>query len=351
MITKLPEWYKLLNLASNNEEVLEKRSKTIIKIVKKKDIKLLLNCVKLYLNRSEPSPEFPTELMNLFLEDPMFPQSNNDLELKILAGAIIAECIETSKTDERIQVALALRAGLFQLPASRLINVDIIKIVDDFLQKESIQKRTLSNNPTVPEFNFQVALPTADVATIVAQLGKINEKLNAASASVKEVLNFSKNNIAILQEESNVHWWIFRGWSNLLKMQLASVDSRTIPLIVGKELGDLTSVLPGSFNSEQFLKKMISDNIKDAKGPISLKEQINGIDKSVQLLFKIDASNPVSDLCPLHLAISTALQFDDKDSWTVIFEKASSIKSSTEIEPLDIAIQCYNESVLQKAFK
>ncbi len=347
MIAKLPEWYRVLSLTNMNEEILEKRSKTIKKIVKTKDINLLFDCVKYFLNKPITNSNFVSDLTQIFLEDPMFPQTNNELELRVLTGAIIVECLETSKTVERIQIALAVRTGLFQKDNTDLINVDIISTVESFLMKESESRRALIDDVTIPDFSVKINLADTGIESINGGFEEMNDGLSEIKKTMKAVLDFSKKNISILQEESNIHWWIFRAFSNLVGKQIKELDQRTVPVLIGKELCNLTSFAPGPINSDQFLKKILFDNVKNKSLESTLKESINTIDLEVKKIFSIQTTSAIGVLCPIHLACSLSLQVDgDENAWLPLFEKATQIKSNIKLDAAALAIQVYNESLL-----
>ncbi|HEX8515186.1 MAG TPA: GTPase-associated system all-helical protein GASH [Bacteroidia bacterium] len=347
MIAKLPEWYRVLSIANINEEMLEKRSKTIGKALKKKDALFFINCIKLFLNKTANIPEFSSELTTVFLDDPLFPQSNNALELRVLAGALLAEYIETSKADDKDRIALLLKAGQFKLDPSGQINIEIFQINEHFLRNESIAQRTFEDDVELPELGVEITLADASVASIKAELEKINQDLSLASDALNDVLNFAKENISILKEESNIHWWLFREYSNLLKSPYSDISNKIAPFLAGKELSDLTTILPGIINADEFLKKMLF-NVKDSKEEVTIKEAVNSLGAEVQNLFKMDDSIVYKELCPLHLACTLALQVGDNDGWTGMFEKATGFKATVKSNVLELALQSYYESLLLK---
>ena len=136
MITKLPEWYRIADFATTNVDALESRSQVINTIIKTKKTEWLLDCIRLYLNKPIINQEFKLDFNKLFLDnDPLFHQRNNELELRVLAGAIISEYINCAENEECITLGLALITGSFKI--TEIINSDILDDAIEYINNIS----------------------------------------------------------------------------------------------------------------------------------------------------------------------------------------------------------------------
>src|SRR5882762_2526637 len=103
MIDKLPGWYQVAKLKNLSADTLEHRKTDIGKIIKSKKLEWMLNCVRLFLNKPIIQTDFKDELIAGFREsDTLFPEKNNLLELRVLAGAILFEYVINGKSKDKM---------------------------------------------------------------------------------------------------------------------------------------------------------------------------------------------------------------------------------------------------------
>ena len=355
MITKLPEWYKLPSLVRPDSEVLESISNVIASIINKQEVSWFYNCIRLYLNKTKIDQEFINDFRKHFLDnDPLFQQKDNELELRVLAGAIINEYINCDKYTNCISIALALISCSFR--QKDILNEEIVhdakvyinkKSIDhrehlsefDFLEekdeKENDEEDDLEGNATKEELNTKIE--------------NIKENLYSIS-QINVLFNILNNKIRKLEEESNIHWWIFRGYSNQTQKLMKELNFQIAPIILGMELCDLTTIIPGPIASSQFLKKVMSDNFTEHESSLELKDVINKTDKDFKkkMVIKYQETN-LGNICPLMYAYSKALEAEDEKSWISFFEKKTSIKSKSKIKISDLSYQSYIENLLIKS--
>jgi hypothetical protein len=343
MITKLPEWYRLASLTPPKVETLEQRSVDIGKLIKNKKYEWLLNCIRLFLGIPVAGNELNEELVKGFLEgDPLFPQTQNQLELRILAGAIVHEYVMNTKNKDRIPVALSLKTATFGLQEKKLINTDIIEDVENFLALKSISIREQTKKEA-QTISFEAATDSTAV-----KLSSANDQLKILIAFLNESLI---KRIEVLEEESNIHWWLFRRFSNDKGESIEKLDYKSAPLIISKELADLTTLIPGPVNAEQLLAKMLLENSGEEK-EFSIKDSINELDRVYrEKLMSNNDNNKSGNTTPLVHAIAKSIEVTDKTSWVSAFENSSAIKAAMKVKRSEIALQFYYECLLQKITK
>lgn len=350
MITQLPEWHRIAGVDESNLPILENRSEVITELVKSKNLFWIFNCVKLYLNKPNVSKEFINELINSFLKsEPVFPLTKNHLLLRVLAGAIVYHSVENKKNMESTLIALSLQISLFGIKKENIINKDIIEYLIDYIFKEAIKVREENIELAIlkieTDMNFtdnQNENLKLNFSLIEKQLKSINKRINNFNSSIKR-----------LKEESNIHWWLFRGFSNDFKMPVSKLNINSSPLIIGKELADLTTFLPGPTSSKEFLVKILRDNLKLKDEEISFKESINNLD----LKWREDLRDNYNDIeldnipPPILTAISNSLDSGKSNGWYSIFEKSTSIKATSKFNVFDLAYQMNLECLFIKGIE
>ncbi|HCO68739.1 MAG TPA: hypothetical protein DIT04_13420, partial [Dysgonomonas sp.] len=88
MKQKLPKWYQLASITIPEESFLNKRIEIVSKFTKDAEITWFLESIKFFFGK-KVQESFKDEFVKSILSiDSLFPQVNNDLELKILSGAM-----------------------------------------------------------------------------------------------------------------------------------------------------------------------------------------------------------------------------------------------------------------------
>jgi hypothetical protein len=351
MITKLPEWYRVITITTATAETLEKRSATIKKIVKEKDLSWFLDCIRLFVDKPIANTNFRQEMVKAFQEgDPMFLERDNDLELRVLAGAIVNEVIETSgpKSKNRISVALALLSSVFYIKEGSLINKDIVDSAISFLQNSAAEEREQAETKSLPKINLDTTMPDANPATITAKLTTLNDQILKFTTTLTDKLEAANNKIAALEEESNVHWWIFRGVSDTLEKPMTEVEAEQAPLIIGHELGTLVGLPPFAPAYQFFIIKVMKDSFPDGIKETSIKDSVNSLDSRIKTHTLVQKSKTFGNICPVFNAIDVSQQSSDANGWTSIYEKSVGIKSTEKVSPKDLASQFFIENMLLK---
>jgi hypothetical protein len=351
MITNLPEWYRMLSIQNLSSEAFEKRSTAIKKILKNKDTEWLLNCVRLYIGKKTTDPNFYNELTGLFLDsDPLFPQKDNLIELRVLSGAILHDLVSSSKHKGKLTIALAIQSCMFGVPVKNIINSDIIIKLKTFLNEESIRLRECNESRNPLNLSFEPTVPDVTPATILANFTKITELFSKVETYVNERSDNNSKRIMILEEESNIHWWIFRSFSNILNKQINEIDYDLVPLIIGSDLSALTRILPGPVAYDQYLLKVLNGNFSNVDKEILLKDAINKLNKAKNDLFPRSYAEKVGNIGPLMMGLNLREQSGNDTGWVTMFESFTDINSNIKVLPIELAKQSFIESQLMKSF-
>lgn len=348
MIKNLPEWYRVAQLVSVPEEKLESRSKVITSIIDSKDIDWLLECVRLYLNKPLNTEDFENEFIKLFTEDdPMFLQKDNELELRVLSGAIINEFVVGDEFEDSITLALSLISATFK--NAEIINSDIIDNVRKYIVDKSLEVREQDLELDLEEEEEQDEVEKEE--DIEKRLeNKMNNFYNIPQ--INKLLKKLSYKISILEEESNIHWWIFRGYSNYKNEPFKDLDIEVVPIVLGKELSDLTKLVPGFYAFDQFLMKVIYDSFSENGDTlVAFKDVINKIEKADKVKFiEKFKKTEIKNICPLMFAFHEALKIDDNKTWIKYYESSTGIKTNMKLNIIDLARQAYTENLLLKCF-
>jgi len=343
MVSNLAQWYTLAKLKGPDTEKLELRVTDIENIVKNKPLEWILDCIRIFLGKKVNNINFKEEFVKIFLEsDPYFPPNNNDLEVRILAGAVLYRFAKAAKLKNRLLGLQAIRTGIFGMNEESFINHDIIEGVLKQLNEESIAIRENSKQDLL-KVTFDPEITAVDPTTVTSKFSNVNDSLKSIVNHINTVVG---KKISLVDEESNIHWWIFRGFSSTKNELFAKIDPTEIPFVLAMELSALTKYAPGPYPADQFISKILSDSKNPGK-EITIIDFVNKIDKGGKMQFGF---NPgiFGNLTPLSTAIVNSKEADDVETWVQPFEKLCSIKRTKKVSPKDLALQLYNESLILK---
>lgn len=343
MVTELAKWYTKARMKGPEPDKLSKRATDIETAVKKKS-DFIQDCIRIYLKKKPSAPDFKEQLTEVFaVSDPYFSQGTKiDLELQILAGAIIYQFAKTSKSKDKFQLLQSLRTGSFGI-TSDIINPDIIEFAIKSINEEAI---TVRENIKAEPIKFTYERIT------VTDWTNTSDKLNALNDIMKTVVGQLNNSVSkrllMLDEESNIHWWLYRGISLEAGDEFTNVDNKIIPVHVAYELMSLTKLFPSPFPSDQYILKMLKDADKLDKA-VAIKDVVNSIEES-DLRKLVPSLSSYGNLLPISSAIEKRIGSQDKTTWLTLFDTETGIKSTSKFSVQDLAFQLYNELILLKSF-
>jgi hypothetical protein len=340
MISNLPEWYRIAAIGDLSEDVLEKRSSAIIEMINNDDA-FLFNCVRVYLGKKVSSNEFDEQFYTGFnSKDGLYLKDTSLLEKRILSGAIIAQKL-TNDSKLSDQLAYALVCGSFGIADTALINKDIITNAQLYLNHRSENERM-----TMP---FVAEMPNIKEKTLSSDLASIEKTLNGyvknIASYVDKQLKHSQKRIDRLQEESDVHWWLFRATSNLKAIPVAKLPSEQAPFILAYELSKLMTIVPAASNSASFLSKNLQE-VADLPAKISIKQTAKILEDLNTDFANILNNNKYDNLTPLIFAANQRVQMEGNNAWLALFKMSAHVNADFSCTMQSIALQFFNELML-----
>jgi hypothetical protein len=284
------------------------------------------------LNLSDPS--FSQRFRKAFNDaDPNFPMSGNDRELIVLAGAELVDVTERGSRDFADLAGLCLVCGGAQNVRTAAVP-QIPEIAAKYLGQRSVQRAKPEKD------GKEEALSKA-----ISAAGEPHSKL--APEFQKLQLEFP-----IVSEESNMLWWLISETSRDVKQRWSEIPLfGMVCTLTGKELADLTQIIPGPIAARAFLDRAIRSGRNEVPPSISIAHVVNDTTKSWrESHFSKPFPTGLEGILPISQAVTLSVQAPDDKAWQRIFKAATGIAATAKSNPDALAYQFYLEQLAARCF-
>jgi hypothetical protein len=329
MHTNFADWYRIASLEPN-AELLPKRWAAIEEF--SPDAKGVVSLIQLFYQLGAPDPTFVGEFQAVFQKhDAAFQMRGNEQELRVLAGAELADIMHRGEHNDRLLAALGLVCASAQNIRTGPCVPDIPEFAASFLVEASRDRATTDG-------------PDTELTTALKELGEPYDKLAAAVQDCQKELR-------LVSEESNILWWLFSEHSRDQQQRWETFDISAAALIAGKELADLTSVLPGPSAAAAFLDKMMRCCKSKLPDTITIKSSIEKSPTDWRQKFaKSNCPDSLDLLMPISQGIKISV-LSAPDAWAPTFVHSTGVPLSAKLSPALLSRQVYLEGLLVKAWR
>jgi len=329
------DWYRVIEIEPRGDDILKRWSgvETFVGVL---DTFKALDTVRLFVGTPLGNPEFKDELANTFQKaDPAFPMRENDLELRVLAGAILVHHLNTKKGNLADAIALGISTGsCVPLRANVLIS-DVWAIAQEYMAQEG---QAIRSHRQTSVIKLQDPKPEQ----LLAAVQTVMKGTNDIFSEVDDML-------ATLREQGDILWWLHAGISRDTESMYRDMEIPEASVYAGKELSDLTALLPGPVSAPAVLDSLLSIISSPLPQAVALDAAINKLDRGWKEARVVEAGGEADGLTPVHLALRKSVE---ASAWVRAFEQATGSKvKNAKFGPVDLAMQMYQERLLLRAIK
>jgi len=201
----------------------------------------------------------------------------------------------------------------------------------------------------------RTAVPVPEMPKIAARYieNRTGKRASIPAGTAKEEpaprIEKLERELTIVGEESNMLWWLVSEYSRDRNQSWKKVGLSATSIIAGKELADLTRIIPGPVAAAAFLDRMVrlSDSAESAK-PISVKEAIEKTPREWRDQHAFKPAGGLDDLAPINNAIKLSLAVSDGDDWSPVFEKGTALEANSKMLPNALTYQGFLERLLAR---
>ncbi|WDJ88095.1 hypothetical protein JH302_12255 [Xanthomonas campestris] len=277
--------------------------------------------------------------------DASFDAVRDARELQVLAAATLAQLVHTM-SDAALMVTTAAVGGLRKpnLP------MDLVGMAEAGLVALSARKHIRQSVDEIllsaPKVAF--AIDTDNLATMQYEHVKVHfEKLHAATSVALERVVSGQNRVVkelnrrveLGEEELQMLWWLIGGHSRSADKAFSKVPDVTRPLILARELGELTCVSPGPGSIRAMLARA-----GVGKNKVRLADVVNGVDAGwAKSVSTSDIVSPATT--PIHFALEQRSEMSSTEVWQAGWSNLTGLDADAQLASAKLAELFYREHV------
>lgn len=293
----------------------------------------VVTLTKFFFGLERPSEAFLEAFRQPFqAEDVTFPMQKNDEELKVLAGANLVDVIMRGDSEFAMLAALCLVSASFQNLRKNANVPDILGIAATHLNDQTIKR---ANAPQ----------EASSLGIDLEEEGEAFIQLAGEFAKIRQEL-------AVVSEESNMLWWLFSETSRDLAKQWVNMTPPAVAIVAGKELADLTLLLPGPRAALAFLGRITRLSRAKLPNTVMIKDAVDDTELDWRQKHVGDSSDSELDnVIPLRAAIKKSIGSPDKETWVPAFTRQTGVTAGAKLPPAEVGYQMFIEGLLLKAWE
>lgn len=350
MHAEFARWYEAVSLQAT-EELLEARWSSIEGVAKDANRATIETLVRLSFRSRQSASSTESASLRTKLAGDKGPVG--DEELYLLSAATLTEVLAKRDASSALAATLIRTTNFGGLRGIKQ-PMDLIGYAENAIQElaESTRKRgkLILGNSLAPKIDFSVALEKAksfDAENIAAAFTAVGSSLKSVLGLIVARQNQLEQamtaHVLIQDEELDMLWWLHGGRSSSLNIPFSEVAADQRPIVLAKELAEVTAALPGPLAIDALLSRA---SINDS--PLSVVEAVQSLDFG-WLKKAVEGMNqqrilPVTT--PIHDAMKRRLEVHGENTWIAPWGSVCELKAEVQLPAITLAMLTYYEQLL-----
>ena len=311
------------------------------KSASRKDVDVLIQ-VAFGLRPPAPSSKI-LKLREIFQSaDETFGMAGNDRELQVLAAASL-NALLFNTADIGAVTALALTTASMQGARDPNLRIDLPFEAEKAIQQLSSLRRNRTQYQRLTSRTAQTQDVIAEIESNFASEQMVNA-LSQLAENINDIADFLSGvdgSLRTQDEEIDMLWWLIGQRSIDFDCQFEALNEDIKPIVLAKELADLTCDLPGPSSIKALLSRAgLKENIK-----LPLTDMVNAAEESWLEKFMPESEvSPVS--APIHFGLKRRLETGSGTAWITNWSAAAGVPAEIALPPLSFGLLFYRECLL-----
>jgi GTPase-associated system helical domain len=370
MHSMFADWYAKADREPSQEK-LQSRSAGVEAFASEASLAVLLDLLR-YVDERGGSESDPAMLQEkLKQEDPTFLLRDNDVEVRVLAAiSLILAINRDSQTSAGVALAVDVASALGTVEVGPL-GQDLVESAQAYLiekgrrlriepeivvAKKFTQPTLDAGELSLPQKGVDVAQLQENATALANYATQLNTAIKAVGAPLRalaatlDALAAATSFNTALAEESSMLWWLVGEHSRDLEVHLGTLKVPSVCVVAGKDLADLTRIIPGPLSVRAILHKALDAVGADPASQVELGQLVDETDRGLrQKWFRGLDIKGLRGLGHCLPALAASVEVDG--DWRELTEKRDGISPGTHRSQIDWARLCYSESLLLRQLK
>ena len=357
MDTSFGDWYRQANLKPE-DPWLRLRWQGVVTAAQQPRRGTIADMARLFHGRQAKTDYESHFRLAFHNADTAFQMNGNDFELSLLAGATLLQVIATSSDELAVGAAFAMICPTLQGQFGQKSFPEMLASARTYLQN----RRSKLRREVPPPFdghpvslNDETLKPLVDACN-TNQLPAIGTQLSGILKSVGQYLNDLTSSVRLIEsyqllyrEESDALWWLTGRSSRDLSLPFSQIEQAAACLVAGKELADMTRVLPGPLAAPAILHALLCQE-SDNNPEVTLSKAVNTSDREWRKHCVAPfASSTSLDLCPVLFALNESTRSEQVSAWHPVLKLQTGVANNARLPILSFAEQVYDECLLLRS--
>lgn len=347
------EWYRAVSLEPQGDE-LANRWRGIEALASKLDADDIVELARLAIRRPSMKPESMERIQGAFVKtDPAFKRHGNAAELSILAGATLVQAMSKGDGSRAgMASALALECAYCAGFQGGEFPKDFVAQARQYLVTASRNLRANERWPAGSKLSLKVDVSSAqsNPTVMASELEKVAKAILELHKENSEWAAAVQRRIQLQQEEIDVAWWVFGGRSSDVGAPVAKIPPAAAPLALGRELGEMITILPGPLSGEALLERMLEYLGAERPKKVTLEEAIFATNPEWRSTWVARAgADSTGDVLPILAAVRHAAEGARASEWRTWVKRSLGIRYNASFELAVLAQQVYRECLAMRA--
>ena len=278
----------------------------------------IISLVELFFGFFDGKEKFLADFRKAFQDaDSSFRMRDNNRELSVLAGATLVAVMEEGSIELGNLAALALVSCAAQNLRAAPCVAEIPERAVKHLTHRSMNRGELESDD--------------------------NSELDENQVQVMQL----RRDLDVIGEESNVLWWVFGESSRDTNKRWSECTFPQTALMAGKELADLTRIVPGPAAAVALLDRVVKHAKTKPSANVAVKDAIADVPLDWRQKFVKDhCPDALTNLRPVSHGIKLSVDLAGGDAWVPALASSMKIQRGGKIAPHLLAYQIFVECLL-----
>ena len=361
------DWYAKADREPTAER-LQYRSEGVDAFNRGTNLKNLLDLLRFLKQPEHKSSALELLRNTLKTKDEAFLLRDNDVELRVLATISMMLAIENNS---QVSAATALAVQAASLQGTRELGPLSNDLIETALRYLTAQSRQLRPEPELlGHREWKVAIPKLktfafpsddeeadqreqNLQALAKHVGTLQTALNGLSGRFAEIAKTQQALVkashfnTVLGEECSMLWWIFGAHSRDLEKPFTSLPPDSLSLFFGKDLADLTRIIPGAQSIPALMHKAFTQADVDAAEEIELKTIVDHApwEWRSRWIKETDVGD-LRGIAQCLPAVAASIEVGKEGNWQEIVKRRDGVHPEARLTKLDWARLCHCECLL-----